>query len=292
MLRVWFWRAFLVAASVSIVGGGCNLFAGMEPPSRSIDALVDDARAALMQGKNEEAVRHLETAFQMDSSRVEVRVELANALVAAREIDLFSLRAALDPLAGESTGASDAQKKRSRCTVDPRPDPDDARYTSLSMEDPRLQSIVEHGPLFRRVQHLVVEGVLQGRPEVFADVSARLRMKGFLLAALAQVGHRLHRTIETFRATESSLYLDGRTTPPTLLVCAPDSVLLAALEGRLCALDSAMDQALSWLERRGEIAGRGPGTLVTEHLTATRATLRGGLSCGESSRARRPVSTR
>lgn len=292
MLRLWFWRAFLIVTSVCIVGGGCNLFAGMEPPSGSVDALVDDARADLMQGKNEEAVRHLETAFETDSSRVEVRVELANALVAAREIDVLSLRAALDPLAGEDTSASDAQIQGGRCTVDPRPDPDDARYTSLSMEDPRLQPIVEHGPLFRRAQHLVVEGVLQERPELFADGSARLRMKGFLIAALAHVGNHLHRTVEVVRATEGSLYLDGRRTPPRLVVCSPDQALLAALEGRLCALDSAMDQALSWLQRRGEISGRGPGALLTAHLTATRNTLQGGLPCGASSRTRRPVSTR
>jgi hypothetical protein len=270
-----------VAAPVVLAVGmlGCNVLDGVGPSAGDIDALLAEARTALTNGHPARAVRLLERAHETDSTNAEVRVELTNALYAARDVDVFTLRAAVERLNG--TEATVAGKGGGRACTDaaaPARSPD--RFAAVPFgRAEALRRLADHQALLRRASQLLVDGVLARRPEAFAALAPKMQAKGYLLAGLTSVGRHLVRVRTAVLDTESTLYLDTEAAPTMLVACSPTPAARAQVTAALCGLRREARQALAWLRARNDRLRSGQTTLLIEALRRHADRLRGPSSC-------------
>lgn len=272
----------VVSIVIGVSGFGCNLYGGLEPSRASVEDLLADARVALTTGHPQRAVRLLETAYERDSTDVRVRIELANALYAAHDVDVIALRAAVERLNGNGDVSATAGRISGVCSVgtDASPPPDQLQAVALNEA---LSAFVGHRAQLRRASRLLVEGVLGQRGDAFAAVSEELQAKGYLLAALTRMGRRLMRVRTVMRATESTLYVDGEADPPTLVACSPTKAARQQVEGALCRLRDGSQQALAWLRLRNDRTDSDQAALLIDVLSRHRAALDGRFSCSTAS---------
>lgn len=286
----WLFRRETCVAFVLLVLGlgglGCNVFDGLGPSPTSVEDLLADARVAMTNENPQHAVRLLETAFETDSTNVEVRIELANALYAARDVDLFTVRSTVEHLNGKgaaeaATGDSDEEL----CTEGANSPRSPGRFLAISVEDHEgLQILSDARDRIRRVSRLVVDGVLRRRPEAFAEGPVEVRSKGFLLAALTRLSRRLLGVRDVLRATEGTLYVDQESDPPGALVaCGPTTEDRNQVERSLCRHKAGVLQGAFWLERRNELLNSEQTSLLLDLLETHREALRTQLSCPASS---------
>ncbi len=102
------------AFAFSLSVAACNVFDGLyeEGTSSSSDVLLSDARTAIEDGRVDDAVRHLTKAHERHPKNVEVRVELATALLTQHKIDVLLISDLANQIEGEIDGAS----KQSNCS--------------------------------------------------------------------------------------------------------------------------------------------------------------------------------
>ncbi len=272
---------------VVICGGGlgCNVFDGVGPSPNSVKSLLADARVAMTNGNAPRAVQLLETAFDSDSTDVEVRIELSNALYAANAVDLFAVRSTVEHLNGMEAQTTSEGSEAVVCTDDADPSGTPDRFPVISLVDHTgLQTLAAGRGQIQRVSRLVVDGVLNRRTEAFAALSAEVRSKGLLLAALTRLSRRLLAVRDTLSVTESTLLVDEDSTPPGALVaCGPTVGDLDQVERSLCRHEEGVSQSVLWLERRNELSSSEQTALLLDVLKSHREALRTRLPCARSS---------
>jgi len=266
--------AWLLLLMAGLLVGGCNVFEGLSPGPNNIDALVADARTALADGNASRAVRLLERAYDKDSTSVRVRIELANALYAERDLDLFALRAAAEHLAGTSESsapatAGKAAHSESMCTDAARPESDANRYEAVPIEAAPLRRWVDRQSVVERVYRLVVTGVLERRPEAFSGATTSVRQKGFLVGAITVVANEVIGARAVIAGTGSALYLDRASNPHrALVVCSGTGDTLSENHNALCALSAAAQQGVQWLQARYRSSETDQGAVLIDRLQA------------------------
>lgn len=277
-------RVAFVLLVFGLAGLGCNVFDGLGPSPTSVEELLADARVAMTNGNPQRAVELLETAYETDSTNVAVRIELANALYAAPDVDLFTVRSAVEHLNGKGaevpTGDSDAEV----CTEGASSPRSPGRFLAISVEDhDGLQVLWAERDRIKRVSRLVVDGVLRRRAEAFAEAPVEVRSKGFLLAALTRLSRRLLGVRDALQATESALYMDQESDPPGALVaCSPTTEDRDRVERSLCRHEEGVSQAASWLKRRNELFSSEQTSLLLDLLGTHREALRTQAACPAS----------
>lgn len=270
-VRGW-WSAGLVLLVGGLLLGGCNAFDVSSFQPDTVDALVADANAALTNGNASRAVQLLERAFDKDSTDVRVRVELGNALYAKHGLDVFALRTAAEHLvelsgSSEGSAADRSVRDESVCTDGARPGTVPERYESIPLDADPLRRLVDRTSVVERVQGLVVEGVLERRPEAFASARPNVRRKGLLVGAVTAVAEEVIDVHAVFDTTGSSLYLDREAEPHRALVaCAETDGLLAQTHDALCALGTAARRGVQWLQDRTPSSEEDQDSVLTERL--------------------------
>lgn len=293
MPSVCAWRdlLYVVALSVFVSVVGCNVYDEVGPPATSVEGLLADARIALTNEKPERAVRLLERAYEKDSTDVEVRVELANALYAVHDLDVFAVQAAAEQLNGGEPVSETDRSARDACSNGIAPSRSPERFLSVSFDDESpLAMIAARRPQLQRVAHLLVEGVLARRLDAFAETSPMVRAKGYLLAGLTRTGRRLLDVRAAVRETESELYVDTETSSASLVVCSPNTETRERVERAFCRLKSGIHQSLVWLRARNEHIHSDQSGLLIETLTQQAAALSGRRSCVEATEPRLTLS--
>jgi hypothetical protein len=279
----------VIAVSLLLGTGalGCNAYDGLGPSPTHVDDLLADARTALTTGHPQRAVHLLETAYRKDSTDVEVRIELANALYASQAIEVFTLRAALERMREGEEGSGPETSEGTVCTDGVAPSGSLERLGGERLEESEaLRRLAEHRDRLRRVSHLLVDGVLSRRREAFAALRPDIQAKGYLLAALTRLGHRLLDVRTAVLRTESTLYLDTEKEPLALVVCSATETARARVARSLCRLRRGAQQARSWLRTRNDRTHSEQTRLLIDAVTRQTKVLRGRLSCGPASRAR------
>ena len=283
------WRGLFYAIALSIFASvaGCNVYDDVGPSATSVEGLLADARVALTNENPKRAVRLLERAHEKDSTDVEVRIELANALYAVHDVDVFAVRAAAKQLNGEKPVSGTDRGGQTACSngVAPSGSPEWFLTVSFDAESP-LGMVAARAPQLRRVSSLLVAGVLARRPDTFAEMSPAVQAKGYLLAGLTRTSRRLLGVRTAVLDTESALYVDTETSSPSLVVCSSGSEARAQVERTLCRLRSGIQQSLDWLQARNEHVHSDQTGLLIDTLTRQAATLLGRLSCARATDAR------
>ncbi len=107
--------ALLCAVALSFSVAACNVFDGLyeEGSSSSPKVLLSDARTAMQDGRIDDAVAHLSKAHKSQPANIEVRVELASALLTQNKIDVMLIKDLADEIEGESEPAG--ASKTSNC---------------------------------------------------------------------------------------------------------------------------------------------------------------------------------
>ena len=283
------WRLLGVIAMSVLLGTGalgCNAYDGLGPSATHVDDLLADAQTALTTGHPRRAVQLLETAYQKDSTNVEVRVELTNALYASQNIEVFTLRAALRRLSEGQKATGAETTEGTICTAGIAPAGSLERLGRGRLEEAEaFLRLVEHREHLRRGSRLLVDGVLSRRRESFVALPADMQAKGYLLAALTRMGQRLLNVRTAVLRTESTLYLDTDD-PLALVVCSSTETARDRVERSLCRLQGGTQQALFWLRLRNDRTHSEQTGLLIDALTRQAKVLRGRLSCGEALSAR------
>jgi len=283
--RVW------VAGVVSLLlaGGaiGCNVMDGLGPSPTGVDALLADARTALANGHPQRAVRLLETAHETDSTNVEVRVALSNALYAAQDLDVFTLRSAVERLNGKGTAPGPESSRKRICPEGVSPGRSPQRFRSVALGgDEALRRFANHQELLHRVFRLFVDGVLARRPGAFATLSPEMQAKGYLLAVLTGMGRHLGRVRAAVLETKTTLYLDTEAARSILVACSPTPAARTLVSEALCRLQDETQRALVWLQARNDQVGSDQTGLLIEKLRRHAEILRGRSSCKPAAGAR------
>lgn len=261
---------------------GCNVFEVGEPTATSVEDLLADARVAMTKNDPQRAVRLLEDAFKKDSTNVEVRIELVNALYAAHGVDVFSLRTALEPGEVKATAAKtdppvcsaggDSTRSSEGATV------------FIDRESNRLQELEGHRKRMQRASRLVIQGVLEERPEAFAAEAHDTRAKGYLLAALTRASLRLLAVQTAVRETKGTLYVDdsGSASSRAFIACGPSTEAVVRIERTLCRLEEGFSQAVSWLRSRNELVGSEQTSLLISPLETNASAVQARRACDAS----------
>lgn len=275
------WRhAFVLIVVLGLGTGtvGCNVFEAGEPNPTSVEDLLADARVAMTKNDPQRAVRLLEDAFETDSTDVEVRIELVNALYAAHGVDVFTLRSVLEPGNEKATVADTAAPV---CT-----DGGDSTRSSeeatifIDRETDRLQDLVGQREWMQRASRLVIQGVLERRPEAFAAEAHDTRAKGYLLAALTGASLRLMAVRTAVWETEGTLYVDdSRSSSRAFIACGPTTEAVARIERTLCRLEDGFSQAISWLRARNELVGSEQTNLLISPLETNASAVQARRAC-------------
>ena len=102
----------ILAFSLTIAA--CNVFDGLyeEGTSSDPDVLLSDGRTAAQDGRIDDAVVHLTKAHDKQPENIEIRVELASALLTQHQIDVMLI----SDLADEIGAGKNAPSKQSGCT--------------------------------------------------------------------------------------------------------------------------------------------------------------------------------
>lgn len=267
---------FTILLAGSLLLGGCNVFNFVDSTPKTVDGLLADARSALTAGNPSRAIQLLERALEKDSTDVRVRVELGNALYTDRGLDIFALRAAGEHLV-DSTGSAfpsslDQSRSTSRetvCTGGMQPSQSSDRYTTIPLDADPLRFLSERRDVVRRVDDLLVEGVLRRRLGAFTDASLRVRRTGLLVGAVTVAVEELINVREVFGETGGALFLDRRPQQGhVLLACAETDKTLRQSHQALCTLATATRRAIQWLRNRNQISENEQENVLIEPLQA------------------------
>lgn len=272
--------AFLLLSSGLL---GCNVFDDVQPEPSDVEDLLADARVAMTKTNHQRAVRLLEKAFEKDSTHVEVRIELVNALYAAHGVDVFTVRSAVEHVnGGVPSNSVDTDGDVCSEKVDPGRSPE--RFRVVSFEEEALRTLLGQWERMQRASHLLVEGVLQQRAGAFGRQPPDVRMKGYLLAALTQVSLRVIALEQVVRDATGTLYVDADAQPSRAFVaCASTEEMLSRMEQSLCQLKDEAVRAVAWLQARNEVVGSERTTLLIDLLEAHAAAAQVYLFCPASS---------
>lgn len=283
---------------LGLLVGGCNVFDISDAEPNSVDALLADARTALVAGETSRAVQLLERAFEKDTTDIRVRVELGNALYVDRGIDVFVLRAAAERLVPPSDSASTSgsaslhpPRAEAMCTDEARPDTSTSRYASVSLNIESLRRLTGRQSVVERVHDLVVRGVLERRSEAFATADVRVRRKGLLVGAATVLAGDLIELRRVFAGPVRSLVLDrGASSPRALLACADTEAELNRGHEALCALSRSAQRATRWLRERNEVSGSDQDNVLVGRVEALASATGARLQCSRFATARPPSS--
>jgi hypothetical protein len=266
---------------------GCNVMDGLGPSATGVDALLSDARTALATGHPQRAVRLLETAYETDSTNVEVRVALSNALYAAQDLDVFTLRSAVERLNGKGTVPGPESSRKMVCTEGASPDRAPERFRAVPIGgDEALRRFANRQRLLHRVSRLLVDGVLARRPGAFAELPPEMQAKGYLLATLTGMGRHLGRVRTAVLETKTTLYLDTEAARSSLVACSPTPAARTLVNEALCRLQDDTQRALVWLRARNDQVGSDQTGVLIEPLRRHAEMLRGRSSCEPAAGAR------
>lgn len=107
--------AIFCAVALSLSVAACNVFDGLyeEGTSGNPKILLSDARIAIQDGRIDDAVVYLKKAHDKQPGNIEVRVELASALLTQNKIDIMLIKDLADEIEGEVE--SDGASKRLNC---------------------------------------------------------------------------------------------------------------------------------------------------------------------------------
>jgi hypothetical protein len=246
---------------------GCNVFDGVQPEPSSVDALLADARVAMTNGNSERALRLLETAHDRDSTHIGVRIELANAIYASNDLDLFTVRSAVEHLSG--TGDSPPNNGiEPVCTGGGDSAPSSRQFEPIMLEE-ALEEFASYREQMRRVSRLVVTGGIQRRGEAFSKEPPSARVKGYLLAALTRVSLRLLTIQDEIQDTNTTLYVDVEdATPRAFIACGGTTESIARAERSFCRGAQGTQEAISWLQARNDLIGSDQSSLIIDLLEA------------------------
>lgn len=282
----WFcWRHFCAAVLVlvSIVSTlGCNAFEDVQPAPSTVEALLADARTAMTKGNHQRAVRLLETAFERDSTHIEVRIELASALYSVKGLDAFTVRAAIEHMNGKGASVASETAVGDICTSEPDSVGIADRLRGISFKDDAIQSLVEERETLQRVSQLVIQGGLQGRADAFAREAAEVRAKGYHLAALTRLSLRLEAVKEAVRGAKGTLFVVSDGVTPAFIVCGEALNAVSRIERALCREQRGAVQAVSWLQARNDLIGSEQTALLIDLLETHIGALRTRLSCSST----------
>ena len=112
--------------AAALVLGACNVFEGLYEEGESEDpkVLLNDARAAIQDGRVDDAVAHLSVAHEKEPDNIEVRAELASAILVQNEVDVMlikdladDIRLALEGGASKSGGCPEDVPCNFDCSV-------------------------------------------------------------------------------------------------------------------------------------------------------------------------------
>ena len=284
--RLWN-RSVLGVALVGLMlaMGGCNVYEGIAPTPKTVDALVSDAETALATGDAGRAVRLFERAYEVDSTDIRVRVGLGNALYADRGIDVFALQRVAEHLvgaSGDSAGTTGKWSPKSRgvCTDGAHPDTASARYDAVPLDATSIRRVTERAPVVERVWRLVVVGVLQRQSEAFTATDPAVRRKGLLVGAVTVVARAAIDVRSVLRSTDSALFLDRSSVEgPALVSCASTEDVLAQNHGAVCRLGAAAQQGRQWLQARAESTEDDRGAVLSRQLQTLVEATRDRIDC-------------
>jgi hypothetical protein len=265
--------------------GGCNVYEGIAPTPKTVDALVSDAETALATGDTGRAVRLFERAFEADSTDIRVRVGLGNALYADRGLDVFALQRAAEHLVGASADSAGstgkrAPKSRSVCTDGAPPDSVSARYDAVPLNAAALRRVSDRASVVERVRRLVVAGVLRRQSEAFTAADPAVRRKGLLVGTVTVVARAAIDVRSVLRSTDSALFLDRSSAAgPALVSCASTEDALAQNHGAVCRLGAAAQQGRQWLQARAESTEDDRDAVLSRRLQALVEATRDRIDC-------------
>lgn len=286
------WRHCCVIGIFLILGfgfSGCNVFDGVQSEPASVEDLLADARIAMTKTNHQRAVRLLEEAFEKDSTHVEVRIELVNALFAAHGVDAFTVRSAVEHV-NEGVRSNSVDTEGDVCSDGVDPDRSPERFRVVTFEGQAVRTLLGQRERIRRASDLLVDGVLQQRAEAFGQQSPDVRMKGYLLAALTQVSLRMLALEQGVRETAGTLYVDTEAQPSWAFVaCAGTEETLSRIEQSLCRLKDEAARAVAWLQARNEAVGSERTTFLIDLLEAHVAAAQVYLSCPASRALREKI---
>ena len=264
------------------IGLGCNVFDGLQSNPRGVEALLGDADVAMNKGEPQRAVQLLERAFEKDSTHVGIRVELVNALYAARGVDLVSVRAAIEQVNGTDATKEAVDGADANCSGAEEPSNNPASLSPVPIHDETaLGQLATHADLFRRASQLLVDGVLRRRADALGAIPTSRRLKAYLLASLTRMGERLWAVREVLQETEGTLYAAGGGASQTsaIVACGDTRGAREEVESALCRLKEGTGQAVSWLRTRNALASSEQASLLISLLASHGAALRTGPNC-------------
>lgn len=266
------------------------MFDGLQSEPSGVEPLLAEADVAMTKGEPNRAVRLLETAFERDSTHVGVRVELANALFAAQDVGILSVRAAVEQVNGTGSAGNDAAPT-ANCTGERALADRSGSFARVSLrESTPLGRLAGSADLFARASRLVVDGVLQRRADALGAAPTSRQLKAYFLAALTRMGQRLRAVYTELRDTEATLYVaaDGASSP-AVVACGETRTARAAVERALCRLEQGTRQATSWLRIRNERTGSEQTNLLISRLESHAAALGPRPICESASRPSSPM---
>ena len=209
------------AALVVLLSSGCNVFDGLNSdPGTDTEALIQDAQAALADGRTGEAVDLMERAYEEAPEQTAVRLELANALLEHHDLDLLTMYAVSTFLTG-SDDEDDAEQSASpassssACT----PGAPEAADEPLAFRTADAFAPIDRRPDVVRRAHGLVDDIQPEENRTARIVGAATAMKGAL-----QFYNETHRLNGTLARTESN----------GLRICTNSSATLQQLIPRVC----------------------------------------------------------
>lgn len=274
----------IFVVSVAVVLGGCNVFEGFAPTPTTVDALVNDAEAALASGNAARAVELYERAFEKDSTDVRVRVGLGNALYADRGLDVFTLRRAAEHLvdSGEASAAPAGRHVDSReavCTDGLRPS-NSRRYDAVASDAAPIRELTEHASVIERVYRLVVNGILGNADRGFASAAPGVRRTGFLVGTVTVVAYGVVEVDRVLRRTEGTLFVDSEfESGAALVACASSKADRSRNHRALCRLGDAARRGEHWLQARTEGADEAKSSVLSERVRTLDDVIRARINC-------------
>lgn len=110
----------LIAFTLSFCLSACNVFEGIyeEGSSSEPAVLLADARNAISDGRHDDAVQYLNKAHEKQPGNIEIRVELASALLTLNKIDVMLIAEVADDIEGDEKEGDAEWTSKAGCPDD------------------------------------------------------------------------------------------------------------------------------------------------------------------------------